>query len=175
MKTFRTRIQSTGLRILGGAVALVWLADGATASDVFQMYEPSFLRHAERALEYGEPARAIGILEKHLESFQKVQHRAEAFGLMCRAELAQDNATGARAACRRAIELRPTLRSWSNWNNLGVAELRLQNYDAALEAFEKATALSGWSPIPRRNEGLLRAFLDGRESTGLAVIPADSH
>jgi tetratricopeptide (TPR) repeat protein len=160
--------------LLAGAVALgVGGLAAPTQADSFSHYEPAFLRQADRALWHDDAERALEIIAANQDRQFKRHDRAEAYGLICRAQLKRDDAIAAREACLAALDLSQSRDSWRFLNNLGVAELTLGNYEAAEEAFARAAALSGWSAAPRRNLQLIGEFREAREGATGERIAAE--
>ena len=151
--------------VLAGATAVgTSLFSAAAFADSFTVYQPSFLRQADRALSRGEPARALDIINSNTERRLKSQHQAEALSISCRAHLAMDNPVDAREACEDALALDGSQDSWRYLNNLGVAELTLGNYDAAEHAFTRAATISRNEGTARHNLNLLEQLRAEREA-----------
>ncbi|MEM1111492.1 MAG: tetratricopeptide repeat protein [Pseudomonadota bacterium] len=151
--------------------ALLALSVGIGASsayandDTYASFEPGFLRQAERALVRDDPERALQLVGENLVRDLRTTHRADAHGLACRAHLALENSEGARTSCMDALEIERGRTRWRYLNNLGVAEMRLGNQEAAIKAFEEAVLTSGSARTPRRNlEAAIAAADEGGTS-----------
>ncbi|MFK7831006.1 MAG: hypothetical protein AB8B57_14600 [Congregibacter sp.] len=158
-KTFSTFV------FTAGATLGVALTSSPVIADSLTQYEPGFLRQAERALSRGAPQRALDLVEANRDRQLKRQHRAEAHGLVCRAQLKMRAPVEARTACLAAIAAEQGKSNWRFLNNLGVAEMSLGNYDAAEIAFTRAATIGAWNRAPRKNLGTLDSLRAARDDT----------
>ena len=153
------------------AVAVaVSLASTPGLADSLDSYRPGFLKQAERALHNGHAQEALTIVARKGPEGVKTRQWAEAQGLVCRAHLALNENSAALKACTTAASLIRDRSSWRFVNNLGVAQLRLGNHEAAATAFTRAAVLSGWSRTPRKNLGTLNAYRAAGAGTASTVV-----
>ncbi|MEM9530428.1 MAG: hypothetical protein AAGA23_05885 [Pseudomonadota bacterium] len=130
----------------------------ATSAEGLGAHPPMFLTQAEYALEAGDTARAIDLLNKRYKRLPAPADRIRGYAVMCRAFLAEDNLKRAAWACNRATEM--DLADWSDFNNRGVLELHLGEFAAALASFERAQTLNPKSEPVRNNLLRTRSIID---------------
>lgn len=147
-----------------GALLGVTLTSSLAIADSLAQYEPGFLRQAERALNRGAPERALKIVQANQDRELKRHHRADAHGLVCRAQLQLDAPVQARTACLAALNTDQGTSNWRFLNNLGVAEMSLGNYDAAKTAFIRAASIGKWERAPRKNLSTLNGLREARDN-----------
>ncbi|MFT7288098.1 MAG: tetratricopeptide (TPR) repeat protein [Halieaceae bacterium] len=159
---------------LGIATVATGIAVPSASADSIGPFEPSFIKQADRALWRSEPARALEILRGGSTQELKNRYVAEILGLECRAYLQLDEPLEAREACLAAIAKQHNRGNWRYYNNLGVAELHLGNYQAAEQAFTRAASL-GWVSAPRKNLSLVKEIREARNSLSGQQVAAELH
>ncbi|MFK7958674.1 MAG: tetratricopeptide repeat protein [Lysobacterales bacterium] len=126
----RSVIMATAL-VFGSTVAH---ADGLGA------YSPMFLIQAEQALESGDTSRTIELLNRRYKRLRSPEDRIRGYAALCGAYLSEKDLQMASWACGHAAEM--DLAGWSDFNNRGVLELHLGQFDDALASFERARMLN---------------------------------
>lgn len=139
------------------ALFLLTSANGASAEGL-GAHPPMFLTQAEYALEAGDSARAIELLNKRYKRLRAPSDQIRGYAVMCRAFLAEANLRRAAWACNRATQM--DLADWSDFNNRGVLELHLGEFAAALASFERARSLNPDSEPVRSNLLRTRSIID---------------
>lgn len=129
---------------LVGWVALVsvpsmfWQA-GASAGVADHYRLPNALLKAERAVERGDPDRALGLLEGRINDWRHPTSQAEAHAVICQAHYQKRDYVSAEKSCNIAVNTgRP---SWSHLNNRGVMRFKLGRFDEALTDFRQAASI----------------------------------
>lgn len=141
-----------GLLVLVSLPGMFWQVK--VNASVVDHYTPNVLLKAQRAVEKGKPARAIGLLDGRIQTLRDPNHQAEAHALICQAQYQQRDYASAEKSCDIAVNTgRP---SWSHFNNRGVMRFLLGRYSEALTDFRRAasirvTASSEQSRAMRKN------------------------
>ncbi len=144
------------------ALRTVYMAFGAlvaitaNAEQGHEGHDIVYLNSALKAVRSGDGAGALAFLSQQGEENLCPTHKAQHFGLACRAHLATGDASAARSACARAIESHDVRGNWRHYNNLGIAEFQLGNTAAAVQALETAVLQSGTVATPRKNLAAVR-------------------
>lgn len=157
-----------GITALGSGAA-----SSVHAAESYGYFQPSFLTQADRAMRRGQPANALAVLSENTQRRLKTRHRADALGIACRAHLALNDMVEARQACQSAADTLRNRSAWRHYNNLGVAELHLGNYEGAEAAFIRAASLSGWASTPRKNLSLVTEIREAREAANGEMVAAE--
>lgn len=159
------------LRILISVIAvatvttLLW--QSRANADTIDHYRPTVLIKAERALERGNPERALTVLEGNVDGLRRDAYRADANALICRAQYEKGNYAAAERACDVAVELGDGPQAWTHLNNRGVMRLLQGRVEAALEDFEAAAVLNPGAWAVHRNIDAARNEL--RQPQNLSV------
>ncbi|MDZ7785173.1 MAG: tetratricopeptide repeat protein [Halioglobus sp.] len=142
MKSIRILIS-----VIAVAAVTTLLWQSRANADTIDHYRPSVLIKAERALERGNPERALSLLEGNLEGLRRDAYRADGNALVCRARYEKGDYAAAEQACDTAVRLGSGPQVWSHLNNRGVMRLLLGRVEEALQDFEAAADLNpqAWS------------------------------
>lgn len=142
----------------GTLIFLAALGVSDAGADVLGAYPPMFLVQAEYAVESGDAAGAVALLQKRYKRLRAPADRIRGYAVLCRAYLQQDKLQRASAFCVRATRMDEA--TWSDFNNRGVVELRLGKLEQALVSFERAGSLNPQSQPVKSNIIRARALLD---------------
>ena len=119
-------------------VTLVWHTQ-LSASVAHSYRLPTVLVQAQRAVEKGNPGRALDLLNGRMENLREPNDKAQAHALVCQAKYQQQDYANAEKSCDMAVNTgRP---SWSHFNNRGVMRFVLGRYEEALADFRQAAAI----------------------------------
>lgn len=152
----------THIILLAFAAAFGLPASAESANDSEDSHAITYLNTALASARGGDGASALELLRQQDDGALCPRHRAEHFGVACRAHLAAGDPGAARAACAQAIELHNVRGNWRYYNNLGIAEYQLGNTAAAVKALETAVLQSRVVSTPRKNLEIVRSAVEHR-------------
>ena len=163
------------LALATGALAIalastVCMSTNAHA-DALSHYEPQTFAMAEKALERGNPDRALKLLHSQRAMLSHNKHVGRTEALVCRAQFEKRDFAAAEHACNVAVQRGRHQDMWSHLNNRGAVRLILGRYDEALADFRKATRLNPDSRDARQNYQLARRIVrEGGSQPGLDQV-----
>lgn len=138
--------------------AILLTAVSAVHAEGLGAHPPLFLVEAEYALEAGDTARTIELLNKRYKRLRAPQNRIRGLAALCQAHLQEQNYRRAFRPCVDAADMKQA--DWSDFNNRGVLELNLGQFSHALASFERARTLNPGSEDVSDNLARARAIID---------------
>jgi len=160
MKSIRILIS-----VIAVAAVTTLLWQSRANADAIEHYRPTLLIKAERALERGNPDRALSLLEGKVDALRRDIYRADGNALVCRARYEKGDYTGAERACDEAVQLGGGPQAWSHLNNRGVMRLLQGRAEDALADFEAAAVLNPMASSVHRNIEAARSERDLKNLT----------
>ena len=137
------------------ALAMAVILSPATRADTLAHYQPASLAKAERALERGNPERALALLNNHRAILKHQRFVARSQALTCEAHFQRGDFQQAEQSCDAAVASASEGTAMARYlNNRGAARLMLGRLDLALEDFAQALQLNPGLEDARRNAAL---------------------
>ena len=165
MRGQRVLISVVGVLILS---VLMW--HGKANADIGARYSPPVLFKAERALDRGNPDRAVELMRGSISESRRRGVKSDVNSILCRAYYQQGDFSLAEQACTQALELGAAGVAWSNFNNRGVMRLLQGRYEEAIADLRSARRSNPAAKAVRRNLQLAEKAQKSEALKALALL-----
>jgi Flp pilus assembly protein TadD len=145
------RAQRVFISIVGVLTLSVLMWHGKANADIGGRYNPPVLSKAERALERGNPDRAVELMQGSISESPRRAIRSDVNSILCRAHYQQGVFDLAEQACTQALALGGDGAAWSNLNNRGVMRMLQGRYEEAIADLRSARRSNPTAKAVRRN------------------------